>query len=105
MTLHGCQLSFLQVQQAHHLSILTSPEGLAGLPGTDAVEVVGLDSGSCSREGLCKESLIIIMAGGIIFCQVVTFIYSFIDAFSTTPAKMYINNRQDFLVIELKPIS
>lgn len=68
MTLHGCQLSYLQVQQAHHLSILASAEGLAGLPGTDTVGVVGLDSGSCIREGLCKESLIIITAAEVVFC-------------------------------------
>lgn len=62
MPLHGCQLSYLQVQQAHHLSILASAEGLAGLTGTDMVEAVGLDSGPCIREGLCKESLVIILA-------------------------------------------
>lgn len=74
--LHGCQLSYLQVQQAHHLSILASAEGLAGLPGTDMVEAVGLDSGPCIREGLCKESLVIILAeksSFVAFCSMELF--------------------------------
>lgn len=64
MPIHGCQPSYLQVQQALHLSILACAEGLAGLPGTDTVEVVGLHSGSCIRE----ESLVIITAGEIVLC-------------------------------------
>lgn len=76
MPLHGCQLSYLQVQQAHHLSILASAEGLAGFPGTDMFEAVGLDSGPSIREGLCKESLVIILAeksSFVAFCSMELF--------------------------------